>query len=148
MNLGDSNQRFGVIWLFFGYSLALHVLDEAAHDFLAFYNPNVIAIRRVWPSFFMPVFTFQSWIGSLLCGLGLWMALAPLAFRRPAWMRVLAVPFALIVGIANGCGHLGTSIYYGRLMPGVYTAPLILLAGILLLREAIREGFPANDMRS
>ena len=73
---------------------------------------------------------------------------APLAFRRPVWMRILAVPFALIAGIANGCGHVGTSIYYGRLMPGVYTAPLVLLAGILLLREAIGGRFPAADVRS
>jgi hypothetical protein len=145
MNLGDSNQRFGVIWLFSGYSLALHVLDEAGHDFLSCYNPNVMAIRRAWPAFFMPVFTFQSWIGSLLCALGLWLALAPLAFRRPVWMRILAIPFALIAGIANGCAHVIVSINYGRMMPGVYTAPLVLLAGILMLKEAIRGGFGARD---
>ncbi len=143
MNLGDSKQRFGVIWLFFGYSLALHVLDEAGHDFLSFYNPNVMAIRRAWPSFFMPVLTLQSFIGWLLGGLALWLALAPLAFQRPAWMRILAVPIALIAGIANACGHIGTSIYYGRLMPGVYSAPLILIAGVLLLQDATRERFAA-----
>jgi|HubBroStandDraft_6_1064221.scaffolds.fasta_scaffold640112_2 hypothetical protein len=138
MNLGDSHQRFGVLWLFFGYSLALHALDEAGHDFLSFYNPNVIAIRRAWPSFFMPVLTLQSFIGSLLYGLALWLALAPLAFRRPLWLRVLAVPVALLAGIANGCAHLIASIDYRRFMPGVFIAPLILIAGILLLRDALR----------
>ena len=33
MNLGGSEQRFGIWWLAFGYTLALHVLDEAGHDF-------------------------------------------------------------------------------------------------------------------
>jgi len=137
MNLGDSNQRFGVLWLFFGYSLALHVLDEAGHNFLSFYNPNALAIRRALPWLPFPVFTFQSWIGSLLCALALWMALAPMAFCRPKWMRRLAIPVAVLAGIGNALGHLGSSIYYGRLMPGVYTAPLILLAGIVLLRDAV-----------
>jgi len=138
MTFGDSRQRFGVTWLFFGYTFAMHVLDEAANDFLSFYNPNVIAIRRVWPSFFMPVFTFQSWAGTLLFAITIWLALAPLAFRRPHWLRVLAVPVALVAGIANGCAHVGASLYYGRMMPGVYSAPLMLLSGTLLLMVAVR----------
>ncbi|MFY9676660.1 MAG: HXXEE domain-containing protein [Terriglobales bacterium] len=148
MNLGDSHQRFGVLWLFFGYSLALHTLDEAGHDFLAYYNPNVLAIRRAWPSFFMPILTLQSFVGILLCVLAVWLALAPLAFRRPPWLRILAVPVALLGGIANGCAHMIASIDYRRLMPGVYTAPLILIAGILLLRDALRSGTPARPARS
>ncbi|HTR25080.1 MAG TPA: hypothetical protein VMI10_13950 [Terriglobales bacterium] len=145
MTFGDSRQQFGVTWLFFGYTLALHVLDEAAHDFLSFYNPNVIAIRRVWPSFFMPVFTFQSWVGTLLFALTLWLALAPLAFRCPQWMRILAVPVALVAGIANGCAHMVVSLYYGRMMPGVYSAPLMLLSGTLLLMVAVRGSSAAAD---
>src|ERR1035441_6303967 len=90
MNLGDSNQRFGVCWLFFGYTLALHVLDEAAHDFLAVYNPNALAIRRALPLLPIPVFTFQTWIASLLCALTLWLALTPLASQGSKWMRRLA----------------------------------------------------------
>jgi len=139
MYLGDSGQRFGVIWLFFGYSLALHVLDEAGHDFLSFYVPNALAIRHALPWLPFPVFTFQSWIGSLLCALALWLALAPLAFHGPKWMRRLAIPVAVLAGIGNALGHLGSSIYYGRMMPGVYTAPLILLAGVVLLKTAVWE---------
>jgi len=141
MNLGDRNQRFGIAWLAFGYVLALHVLDEAGHDFLAVYNPNALAIRRALPLLPVPVFTFASWIGSLALGLCLWLALAPLAFRGLKWLRRLAIPVAILAGIGNALGHIGSSIYYGRLMPGVYSAPLILLAGIWLLRNAVaREG--------
>lgn len=139
MNLGDRNQRFGIYWLAFGYTLALHVMDEASHDFLSVYNPNAMAIRRFLPLLPVPVFTFRQWIGSLLCGLAIWLALAPLAFRASKWMRRLAIPVALLAGIGNALGHLLSSIYYVRFMPGVYSAPLILLSGIVLLRSALER---------
>lgn len=147
MNLGDSNQRFGVYWLFFGYSLALHVLDEAGHNFLAVYNPNALAIRHALPFLPVPVFTFQEWIGRLSLALALWLALTPLAFHGLRWMRWLAIPVAILAGIGNALGHLGSSIYYGRLMPGVWSAPLILLSGTILLRSAVAKerAAPSTD---
>jgi hypothetical protein len=145
VNLGDSRQRFGMVWLFFGYCLALHVLDEAGHDFLSVYNPNALYLRRVLPWLPFPTFTFQSFIGSLLLALTFWLALAPLAFRGLVWMRRLAIPFAVLAGIGNGLAHLGSSIYFRRLMPGVYTAPLILLAGVVLLREAVKGGRMSHE---
>ena len=137
MDLGSPKQRFGISWLFFGYSLALHVLDEAGHDFLSVYNPNALAIRRALPWLPIPLFTFRSFIGSLLCGLTLWLVLAPLAFRGLKWVRALAVPVSTIAGIGNGLAHLGASVYYRRFMPGVYSALLILVAGTALLRSAL-----------
>lgn len=146
MNIGDRNQRFGIYWLAFGYTLALHVLDEASHDFLSVYNPNALAIRRIAPFLPVPVFTFRQWTGSLLFGLALLLALAPLAFRGLKWQRWLAVPLAILVGIGNALGHILSSFYYWRFMPGVYSAPLILLSGILLLRSALEvdRGAPAQ----
>lgn len=139
MNFGDPNRRFGVCWLFFGYTLALHVLDEAGHNFLSVYIPNALAIRRALPFLPVPVFTFQSWIGSLALALAIWLALTPLAFRGVKWLRMLAIPVAVLAGIGNALGHLLSSIYLGRFMPGVYSAPLILLSGTLLLKGALRK---------
>jgi hypothetical protein len=141
MYLGDSNRRFGIWWLAFGYTLALHVLDEAGYDFLSVYNPNALALRRFLPFVPVPIFTFRSWVGSLLCGLTIWLALAPLAFRRHKWQRWLAIPVSILVGIGNALGHILSSLYFRRCTPGVYSAPLILLSGIMLLRSAMaREG--------
>ncbi len=138
MNLGDSNQRFGVAWLVFGYTICLHVLDEASHDFLSVYIPNAVALRRALRFLPVPLFTFQSWIGSLSLGLAIWLALAPLAFRGSRGLRWLAIVVAILVGIVNGLAHILSSIYLARLMPGVYSAPLILLSGFFLLRSARR----------
>jgi hypothetical protein len=137
MYLGDRNQRFGIYWLGFGYTLALHVLDEAGHDFLSFYNPTVLLLRRLLPHLPMPVFTFRQWIGSLMCALAVWLALAPLAFYGLKWMRRLAIPVAILLGIGNALGHIASSIYMHRFMPGIYSAPLILLSGTILLRSAL-----------
>jgi hypothetical protein len=139
MNFGDSNRRFGIVWLFFGYTLCLHVLDEAGHNFLSVYIPNALAIRRALPFLPVPIFTFQGWIGSLSLALAIWLALTPLAFRGVKWLRMLAIPVALLAGIGNALGHLLSSVYLGRFMPGVYSAPLILLSGTLLLKGALRK---------
>jgi Protein of unknown function with HXXEE motif len=139
MNLGNSDQRFGICWLFFGYTLALHVLDEAGHDFLSVYIPNALAIRRAVPFLPIPVFTFQSWIGSLALALTLLLAMTPLAFRGLKWVRGLAIPIAALVGIGNGLAHILSSLYMKRLMPGVYSAPLLLVSGTLLIRTALAK---------
>ena len=47
------NLYFGYAWIAFALSVAVHVTDEAAHDFLSFYNPAVHAIRArlpFWPA--------------------------------------------------------------------------------------------------
>ena len=148
MNFTTSNHRFGIWWLVFGYTLALHVLDEAGNNFLAVYTPNALAIRRALPFLPVPIFTFRSWVGSLLCGLTIWLALAPIAFRPHRWQRWLAVPVSVLAGIANALGHILSSIYLRRFMPGVYSAPLILISGLMLLRSALEtqgEVAPGSD---
>jgi hypothetical protein len=139
MNLGDFNQRFGIYWLFFGYTLALHVLDEAGHDFVTVFNLTALAIRRTVPWLRVPTLTLQEFIGILVLFLALLLALTPLAFRGSTWVRGMAIPIAAMGGILNGLMHILSSIYMLRWMPGVYSAPLILLSGTLLLKEALRR---------
>lgn len=140
MAIKDPVQRFGICWLFFGYAVALHVLDEAGNDFLSVYNPNALILRRTLPFLPVPVFTFPQWVGSLALGLALWLALTPMAFRGVKWLRFLAMPMAVLAGIGNGLAHILSSIYFGRFMPGVFSSPLLLLAGTVLLRSAMDKG--------
>jgi hypothetical protein len=130
------DRRFGFAWLGFGLALSIHVLDEATHDFLAFYTPNAQAIRARFPFLPLPAFTFENWLTSLAIAIAIFLCLSPFAFRGIRWARFAAVPVSIVVGILNACGHTLASIYYHRWMPGVYSSPLLLLAAIFLISTA------------
>lgn len=129
-------RRFGVAWVAFAVALALHVTDEATHDFLAACNPNALAIRARLPFLPLPTFTFGVWISLLTAGILLLLCLCPLAFRGSRWLRIAAWPLGLIIGIANASLHIGSSIYFHRWMPGVYTSPVLLIAAAYLIAAA------------
>jgi Protein of unknown function with HXXEE motif len=124
--------QFGVAWLALCVALAIHVTDEALTDFLSVYNPAVRAIRTRFPFFPLPIFTFRVWLTGLVLAVLVLASLTPLAFRGVAWMRPLAYAFGIVMA-GNGLLHLAGSAYMRRAMPGVYSAPIILAAGIYLL---------------
>lgn len=130
------DRRFGFAWLGFGLALSIHVLDEATHDFLAFYLPNARAIRARFPFLPLPAFTFESWLASLAIAIAIFLCLSPFAFRGMRWTRIAAVAVSIVAGILNACAHMLSSIYYHRWMPGVYSSPLLLLAAGFLIAAA------------
>jgi hypothetical protein len=125
--------NFGLAWIAFAIAVALHVADEARHDFLAIYNPNALAIRRRLHMPFPPVFTLRSFLGLLLGGVCLLLLLSPLAFHGVHWIRIVALPLAILIGIGNACLHIGASIVYRRWMAGILSSPALLIAGGWLL---------------
>lgn len=129
-------------WVAVCAALILHVVDEAATNFLSVYNPTVIALRERFSWFPMPVFQFEGWLtGLILANIAL-LSLSPFAFRGSGWMRPLAYLFAILM-ILNGLGHtLGTifgrtvaSVRFPRPMPGFYSSPPLLAASIYLLHR-------------
>lgn len=128
-------RRFGHAWVALCVALAAHVADEALTDFLSVYNPTVLAIRERYSWFPMPVFEFQAWLTGLITGIVLLLALSPFAYRGARWMVPLAYVFGAIM-LLNGLGHIAGSFLLGRLMPGVYSSPLLLVTSIYLLYHA------------
>jgi hypothetical protein len=127
---------FGWAWLAASVALALHVADEATHDFLAWYNPRALRIRQVLGGLpFPPTFTFWPWLIGLLVAVGILAALVPAAFAGERWLRSVAY-FLSVVHIANGVLHLGAALSARRQVPGVPSAPLLLLTGIWLAYAA------------
>ncbi|HEY7337781.1 MAG TPA: isoprenylcysteine carboxylmethyltransferase family protein [Bryobacteraceae bacterium] len=55
--------------------------------------------------------------------------------RQVSAAYLLALFLAFAGGVANGAGHLALSLVQGRYFPGTATAPLMLAAGIFLLRR-------------
>ena len=132
-------RRFGAAWVGLCAVLALHVTDEALTGFLDVYNPTVQAIRQRLPFLPLPTFEFREWLAGLIAAVLLLSALSVFAFRGARWMRCLALPFGVLM-LVNGLGHLAGSIYYRRVMPGAYSAPLLVAASICLLVAARRLG--------
>ena len=134
---------WGRAWVALTAALGLHVADEAAHDFLATYNPAVRAIRARLPFLPLPTFTFEAWLTGLGIAVAVLASLSPLAFRGSHRLRYLAYPYAILM-FFNGLSHIAGSVYLGRLMPGVYSAPLLLMASVFLF-VATRRVSPSPE---
>ena len=128
----DSVLHFGPAWVTLCIAFGIHVVDEALTDFLSVYNPMVRAIRARFPLLPLPTFTFRVWLTGLVLAVVVLASLTPFAFRGAAWMRPAAYAFGLIMA-GNGLLHLVGSAYTRKVMPGTYSAPLILAAAIYLL---------------
>jgi hypothetical protein len=140
VSVGMGPTTFGLAWLAATVALGLHVADEATHDFLTGYNASVLRIRRALGGLpFPPTFTFWPWLVGLCAAVVLLGALTPAAFAQRVWMRPLAYVLAA-VHVGNALGHLGGSVVARRQLPGVQSAPLLLLAGVWL-------GFAALGLR-
>ncbi len=129
----------GLAWITLTLALAIHVVDEATHDFLTIYNANVRIIRQHLPWLPVPTFTFRVWITVLVLAVALLLLLSPFAFRRQGtgvrWIRPLAWLLAILMTL-NGLNHIAASIYLGRIAPGrrVITAAVArILVSVLLL---------------
>jgi hypothetical protein len=130
--------RHGWAWIGLSTALAVHVTDEALTDFLSIYNPTVAALRERYSFLPLPTFTFEGWLTGLILAIVILLALSPLAFRRARWSVILSYPFGGLM-LLNGMMHIAGSIYLGRLMPGVYSAPLLLIASTYLLLSTRRQ---------
>jgi hypothetical protein len=129
----------------FALSVGLHVLDEAMTNFLAVYNPTVIALKHKlgwWP---MPAFDFRSWLGGLIVFVCFLLLLTPFMLRGARWMRPIAY-LLIVIMILNGLGHMLFSILgrtvdsvrFARPAPGFYSSPLLLVTSIYLLFQLRR----------
>ena len=124
--------EFGWAWLFSVVALALHVADEASHNFLAWYNPQALRIRRALRGLpFPPTFTFWPWLLGLSAAVAGLALLTPAAFAGAGWLRDVARVIA-IVHLFNGLLHLAGAARTRRAVPGVLSAPVLLVAGAWL----------------
>jgi hypothetical protein len=114
------------------------VSDEALTDFLSVYNPAVVAIRQKLPFLPLPTFTFGAWLTGLIIAVIILLSLSPIAFRSERLVSLLSYPYGIIM-LGNGLLHIVGSFYLGRMMPGVYTAPLLIVISMYLLWSVHRN---------
>ncbi len=112
-------------------------MDEAANDFLSWYNPNALAIRARVPWLPIPVFTFPVWITGLTIAVVALAALTPVVRRGRRWVIPVAYAYG-VIHVANAIGHLTVSVAGRWFAPGVYSAPVVLASALWLLYETGR----------
>ena len=132
MSTAADNLAYGWAWIALCLALAVHVADEALTDFLSIYNPTVKALRQRWWFLPLPTFSFKVWLSALIAAVVVLFALSPFAFGAAKWLPPLAYFFAVFM-IITGLQHIAASIYVRRLMPGTYSAPLLLICAMYLL---------------
>ncbi len=132
MTNGGAAATFGLAWLIATIALALHVVDEATHDFLSWYNPRALRIREALGGLpFPPTFTFLPWVLGLSVAVLVLASLIPTAYAGSSWIHPFGYALAAI-HIANGLLHVVGSLLAKRLVPGVLSAPFLLISGALL----------------
>jgi SNF family Na+-dependent transporter len=142
----DSYRGLGIAWILMWAALALHVADEAINGFLYIYNPTVLALRDKFGWWPMPTFSFELWLAGLTAGIGILVALTAFAFRNAAWLRPVIYFCAIVLCIANACGHtLATifgqtvnTVHFSRPAPGFVSSPILLFAGVYALVQLRR----------
>ena len=121
-------------------SLALHVYDEAVSGFLPFYNQWVLDLRARLGFFPAPTFTFPVWITGLVTAILIAAALTPIVARGGRPIRLVCGAVAVVM-VANALGHMLGSMYFGTILPGFWSAPLLLATSLWMARRALFAGW-------
>lgn len=129
-------RRHWLAWMGMCGALAVHVADEALTGWLDWYNPTVRAIheqyRIVLLRILLPTFTFEIFLSLLIFAVVSLTAASWFVWKGRWAMRPISHVFAVVM-LTNGIFHIAHSIYMRKLMPGVYTSPLLLAASIALI---------------
>lgn len=121
-------------WLALVSAVALHVFDEAMTGFLPFYNQLVIDMRERLNFFPAPTFTFKAWLGGLIAAILIGYLLTPLVARSGRVIRVVTIVLGILM-LGNALGHVLGSVYSGRILPGMWSSPVLLLAAAFVILQ-------------
>jgi hypothetical protein len=133
-----------VAWLLLVSAVGLHVLDETMTGFLPFYNQSVINLRERLGFFPLPIFSFNVWLGGLIGAIIFCYCITPLVARGGKVIRVVTVVLGVLM-IMNALGHLLGSVYFGKVIPGMWSAPFLLVAALLVVIRGLRGDYPIKN---
>lgn len=144
--------NFGLAWLLLSLALGVHTWDEAAHDFLRYYNATVLTLYSHFSWFPKLDLEFRPWLFGLLGTTLLLVLLTPFAYRNARWLRPIAY-FVAVVQFLNGLNHIALtirgksvpSVAFDGPAPGFYTAPLLLILAAYLW-WSLRKSKPPLDV--
>jgi hypothetical protein len=134
-------------WVLMILALAIHVFDEAISGFLPFYNSSVTALREKFSLFPAPTFSFDLWLGGLIVGILLCSGLTVLVARGGKPIRWFVTILGVIM-IINALGHLTGSVYFGRMIPGAYSSPMLFLSAVYVVVRCLHGDWRIREKTS
>ncbi len=121
-----------VAWVLMISAISIHVFDEAVTDFLPFYNGLALSLRGRLGLSLLPMFSYEAWLSGLIAGIIVCFSLTPLVNRGGGFIRVFTAVLGVLMAV-NALGHMLGSVYFGRLLPGFWSSPLLLLGAVLVV---------------
>lgn len=128
--------RLSQAWLAVTFALMLHVLEGALRNYLDFYNPLAMSLRDMLLWTWMPTFTLAAWLGGWTAILTVLYGMTWFAAYAARWMVWAAIAYAEVMFLF-AAAKIGFAIYLEKAIPGLFTAPLLLIASAWLTMEAI-----------
>ena len=99
------------------------------------------------PQFFGYAWSDQQFVALNLCWLGLFTLNGVGVYSGARWSYLLVFFLAIVGGIANGIGHPLLSLMRGGYFPGLYTSPLSLVAGLILVSQTMKSQQSFEEVR-
>src|SRR6202162_6711289 len=90
-----AKSNYGLAWFLLAVAFSPHLWDEAANNFLTYYNATALALYGRFPWMPRMDMSYKTWLIGLLAAIALDLALTPLAYRNSERLR----PFAYAVGV-------------------------------------------------
>jgi len=129
-------------WVLMISAVAAHVIDEASTGFLPLYNNLAQSVRASLGLSFPPTFSFETWLVGLIAAIIIGFALTPLVSRGGRLIRILTTVLGILM-ILNALGHMLGSVYVGRLMPGFWSSPFLLVTAVFVVIRGFSQPRPA-----
>ena len=138
------SNRNALSWFLMVSAVALHVVDEALTGFLPFYNQLMKELGEEIGFFPMPSFSLGSWLTGLIIAIMIGYSLIPFVIRGGRFIRVFTTVLGLLM-IVNALGHFFGSIYFGKILPGMWSSPFLLLAAFYVVIRGFRGEWPIKE---
>lgn len=143
MHLSMARDRVGPLYLLLGVAQTAHSIEEMrAHLYDFFWTATGLfhSYLPAFPQFRMCAETFASINMALIA---LLLGTTPFVYAGKRWALALA-GVAAVVEILNGSAHLAGAVVFTEYVPGAVSAPLLILLGLLLLRELRRRHYTSG----
>ena len=123
-------------WLL-GLAQAAHSIEEMLARMYDFFRVATGRMHEVVPAIAQMRMSSQTFATLNMSFITILLGAVPFVRARKAPALALA-GIAGAVEVLNGAGHTAGAIWFGGYVPGVGTAPLVFMAGILVLKELFR----------